>query len=59
MYCKSCEKSTTQIDTGMIISINNGIFLDLYKCSICYKINRKIRNDTILKFIREINKSTT
>ena len=58
MYCKYCEKSTKQIDTGTSIFINEIVF-DLYRCSICNKTNRKIRNDTILKFIREINKSTT
>lgn len=54
MYCKSCEKSTKQIDTGMIIFINEIVF-DLYRCLSCDKTNRKIRNNTIIKYMKEIN----
>ena len=57
MYCKYCEKSTNQSELGMTIIVNN-ILLDLYTCLTCNNTNRKIRTDTILKFIQELNHLT-
>ena len=54
LYCKFCNKSTKQNYSGMELFIN-GICLSLYKCSICYKTNRKLGNNTILNFMKEIN----
>lgn len=57
MFCKSCKKSTIQSELGMTIIVNN-ILLDLYTCLTCNNTNRKIRTDTILKFIQELNHLT-
>lgn len=57
MYCKYCKKSTTQSDLGMSLIVN-GILIDLYSCTRCHNTNRKIRTDTILRFMKELNHLT-